>query len=161
MRKKIEVKTGDKYGKLSIVNEVEKQGIHRRFLCVCDCGNEVEIILNNLRRNITTSCGCVRKKTHITHGMRYTSEYKSWCCIKQRCYNPNYDRYNYYGGRGIKVCNEWLNSFETFLKDMGIKPGKDYSVDRIDVNGNYEPGNCRWADRITQRNNQRPRTKKE
>jgi hypothetical protein len=162
--RKIEVKTGDRYNRLSIVKEVEQRGNERRFNCICDCGNETIVYLGNLRRNnsATTSCGCYNKemttKKNTTHGMKNTSEYNSWENMKQRCYNPNNPRYNDWGGRGIKVCDEWNNSFETFLKDMGMKPGEDYSIDRIDVNGNYEPSNCRWADSVTQNNNKRPKT---
>ncbi len=164
MGKKLEIKTGDKYNRLTIIGEVEQQGNNRRFNCKCDCGNETVVFLGNLRRNnhTTTSCGCYNKemtrKTHTTHGMINTSEYTSWEGMKQRCYNPNNPRYNDWGGRGIKVCDRWLNSFENFIEDMGMKPEKEYSIDRIDNNGNYEPGNCRWTDIFTQNNNQRPRT---
>jgi hypothetical protein len=83
-----------------------------------------------------------------------TSEYVSWCNMRQRCNNPNHPQYNYYGKRGIKVCERW-NSFESFLIDMGEKPGKEYEVDRRDTNGNYEPSNCRWATRVQNSRNRR------
>jgi len=91
------------------------------------------------------------------HGMQGTPIYEAWCGMKKRCYNKNYKDYNYYGGRGVTVCDRWKNSFVKFYQDMGDKPSKDYSLDRIDVNGNYEPSNCRWADKTTQSINQRKR----
>jgi hypothetical protein len=86
---------------------------------------------------------------------RKTTEYKAWGGMKDRCYNPNSHKWKYYGGRGIKVCDRWRNSFENFLDDMGLKPASNLSIDRIDNDGDYEPGNCRWADSTTQSNNQR------
>ena len=91
------------------------------------------------------------------HGMRYTSEYKSWCEMKYRCFNLNCERYSDYGGRGITVCDEWKGSFSIFYNDMGDKPSDKHSLDRIDNNGNYEPSNCRWATDEQQARNQRIR----
>lgn len=90
-----------------------------------------------------------------THGMNGTAEYRAWENMKQRCNNPNHPHYEKYGGRGIKICDKWNNDFIEFYKDLGLKPDNDYSLDRIDVNGNYEPGNCRWASKNIQTYNRR------
>lgn len=90
-----------------------------------------------------------------THGMSNTPEYKAWFEMKRRCYNKNRKGYKNYGGRGIKVCDRWLESFENFYEDMGDRPSPNHSLDRIDVNGNYEPSNCKWSDRTEQNYNQR------
>ena len=84
-----------------------------------------------------------------------TTEYTSWCQMKQRCYNPNATGYSDYGGRGIQVCERWLNSYDNFLEDLGRKPYPSYSLDRIDGDGDYEPGNCRWASKRVQAQNRR------
>jgi hypothetical protein len=104
----------------------------------------------------TKSCGCLARENLITrettHGMSRTKEYRTWSHMKERCQNDRCKNYKDYGGRGITVCDEWSNSFEQFYKDMGSRPKKK-SIDRIDVNGNYEPDNCRWATMKTQQNN--------
>lgn len=114
----------------------------------------------------TKSCGCLRRETTSlvglakkTHGMRDTPEYGVWANMKDRCYNPSSEDYKNYGGRGIKVCERWLNSFENFYEDMGEKPWSKllYSLDRINNDGNYEPSNCRWATVKQQVNNRRKR----
>jgi hypothetical protein len=162
--KKLEIKSGDKYGRLTIVKEVKQHitpsgQIKRKFNCVCECGNIIDTQLNGLIAGNTISCGCYRRKKIIevstTHGLSKHPLYKTWKSMKERCYNPNIKRYKDYGGRGIKVCDRWLSSFENFLIDMGEKPTSQHSIDRIDVNGNYEPNNCKWATSTEQRINQR------
>lgn len=119
----------------------------------CDCGNEKIICAGSLRRRNTRSCGCLQKeivsRNGTTHGEsgHKSVEYNTWDSMIQRCTNPNNVQYYNYGGRGIMVCERWLNSYENFLADMGRRPTKDHSLDRYPNNetGHYEPGNCRWA----------------
>lgn len=125
--------------------------------CLCDCGN-IKTFKNytayrSIRKGINMSCGC---KHHAkTHGNSNSKEYKVWTSIKQRTTNSKDKGYKDYGGRGIRMCERWLDSFENFLADMGERPKDKLSIDRIDVNGNYEPSNCRWASWKTQNLNKR------
>jgi hypothetical protein len=129
----------------------------KQYSCLCDCGNQKIINRNSIVAKTTISCGCFHKENNIrksiTHGMHKSRTYRSWRSMKNRCTNPNTPNYNSYGGRGITVCERWLNSFENFLADMGERP-EGTSIDRIDVNGNYEQSNCRWATPKEQSNNQ-------
>ena len=159
MGKKLIIKKGTVFGRLAIVKEVKKQRNERRFLCKCSCGNQKEISLVQLTTSKTKSCGCYRKefnsKKYKTHCASKTRLYGRWCLMRGRCSNPKNNRYHYYGGRGISVCDEW-SKFETF-KEWALKTGYDrnLTLERNDVNGNYEPENCRWATQADQTRNAR------
>lgn len=140
----VEIHEGDKFNQLTVLKEVDKRGSKQlRYLCKCDCGEFTEVNSNPLRKGRTKSCGCYRPNT--THGMSGSPEYKTWQGMKQRCNNPLKTEYQYYGGRGISVCDEWNDSFEKFYDYLGNRPGPEYSLDRIDSDGDYEPGNVKWA----------------
>lgn len=148
---------GQRFGKLLIISRGENRpGQHSRWNYVCDCGATGSAKSCHLRSGATQSCGCGAGKTHGASGGRKqkTPEYHSWLAAKQRCFNPNNIAYRYYGGRGIGMCDRWKDSFAAFLADMGSRP-EGMSLDRIDSDGHYEPGNCRWATRTTQSANQR------
>lgn len=149
--------TGQKYGRLSVIRRNGHIGNHTAWECVCECGTIGTWKTNSLRMNATTSCGCYHREmassANITHGMSKTPEYETWTKIMQRCYNPNVERYRNYGGRGVEVCERWIESFEAFYEDMGSRPGPEYSIERKEVNGDYSPNNCYWATEFEQSRN--------
>lgn len=149
---------GKRFGRLVPISSTPKiiNGHSRRFwLCSCDCGASVESISTNLMSGNTRSCGCLKTDLLSTHRKSSTPEYRVWAGMVQRCTNPRSDRYGDYGGRGITVCEQWLSSFETFLSDMGIRPGPDYSIDRINNESSYSKSNCKWSTRSEQQKNKR------
>jgi hypothetical protein len=157
--------TGRRYGRLMVLHrapdKIERTRNRVMWWCRCDCGTEKAIVGEVLRRGDATGCGCGRARSHLIHGAcvlsaertnKKTKEYAAWANAKKRCTNPNDARYHRYGARGIRMCDRWLNSFEAFIADMGPCP-PGLTLDRIDNDGPYAPGNCRWTDRVTQRRN--------
>lgn len=160
--------TGERFGRLTVLHEVPRKSPRkRRFLCRCDCDATVEVDLNKMRTGHTKSCGCLHLEARARniesaprngspkHGMNKTPEHMAWVSMKQRCTNSRKREWPHYGGRGIRVCERWMNSFDAFFSDVGPRPSTNHSIDRIDVNGHYEPGNCRWATQQEQVENTR------
>lgn len=152
--------TGRVFGRLTVQGKGEVKGHHRMWQCLCECGASKAVRSDHLTRGLVVSCGCYwaqrRVEANTTHGMSETRVYRIWKDMRNRCHYEKYPERHLYGGRGIEVCERWRWSFENFLADMGV-PADHLSIDRIDVNGNYEPGNCRWATALEQSQNKRPK----
>lgn len=153
---RIYIKAGEVYERLTVLEDVTYSTDRAKCRCICGTLKDVKAI--NLRTSQVRSCGCLRRDTHTVHGMSGDPLYKAWYGMIERCTNPRNASWEHYGGRGIKVCERWLGSPEglyKFVADLGQRPTPLHSLDRIDVNGNYEPGNVRWATPAQQGDNKR------
>ncbi len=143
---------GKRFGRLVVIDYDEKIRI-----CRCDCGKIHHVHVANLKA--TQSCGCYAREQATKHGQHNSPEYRTWIGMKGRCHNPNHPSFKHYGARGLAVCTEWRNSFETFIQDVGPRPSPKHSVDRVDNQKGYVPGNVRWATQREQMNNTRSNVK--
>ena len=152
-------RTGQRFHFLVVISlsRKDKHG-HSFWNCRCDCGSEKVVAASSFTRGGVKSCGCktgeLIAKARTTHGGTNTTEFWIWRSMKARCLNPNHKAFKNYGGRGIKICERWLHSFDNFLADMGPRPA-GYSINRIDNDGDYKPGNCEWVTWVEQQNNRR------
>ena len=154
--------SGENFNRLSVIDFAYSENGMAFWNCICSCGNSAVMSGVRIRNNKTKSCGCLSKETRIIigkcnkiHGKSKSPEYISWADIKSRCYNKKDKGFENYGDRGIVMCDEWLNSFSQFYADMGNRPSKKHTIDRINNNGNYDSKNCKWSTKKEQARNRR------
>jgi hypothetical protein len=151
--------TGKLFHRWTVLEYAGKVGPLTAWRCRCECGVERVVQTGNLNAGVSRSCGCLRdEETRVretTHGMIHTPEYQTWQAMRSRCGNPNNHCYSQYGGRGIRVCQEWQDSFEAFFAHVGKKPSAAHTIERINNDGHYEPGNVKWATAAEQSLNKR------
>lgn len=146
---------GQRFGRLMAQERTANRHRNAMWRCICDCGRVVSVPAASLNGGHTQSCGC-RNTKHGDAGRKgYVAEYWIWAQMRHRCRNPGYHHWQNYGGRGIRICDAWADSYDAFLSDMGRRPTPKHSIDRVDNDGDYEPGNCRWATRDEQNQNSR------
>lgn len=148
--------TGLEFGRLTVLGYTGKSvNSKAEWLCKCECGNKVVVMSASMLNGRTVSCGCYNTEKRRTHNMYKSSEYNSYHSMLQRCRNPNAPGYKYYGGRGIEVCDDWVDSFESFMSDMGLKPTPKHTIERVDNDAGYSAANCKWATMAEQSINKR------